>query len=267
MEENLEVMVKEAIQDQSEEGEGQPETEGDVSFEVVEGELFEVIGKKKNIIANFYSVITSRSLLMDEEVIIDQLLDLKINFQDKVGVIRLTAKEFNSGNFIPKVWAEVGTGAILYGSKRTLVIATQEISGDDVPIRRVMTSHGFNADGHYLSSGIKITPEGFPPLENLEVDLSGGNFSKRIFFLNASAADIAAVANHIYQHFLNLKAHDVTYPLIGHACLAPFRSNGDEKTGASPGRSFGWWQNHVGIAGDVVIRRFSGPFYGLDFHG
>jgi len=132
MEENLEVMVKEAIQDQSEEGEGQPETEGDVSFEVVEGELFEVIGKKKNIIANFYSVITSRSLLMDEEVIIDQLLDLKINFQDKVGVIRLTAKEFNSGNFIPKVWAEVGTGAILYGSKRTLVIATQEISGDDV---------------------------------------------------------------------------------------------------------------------------------------
>jgi hypothetical protein len=226
MEENLNIMIKEAFQEQDDENQDTAEIEEEetFSFEIVGGKLFEVIGNKLSLIANFYLKIISRSLLIDEGITIDQLLDLKINFQDKVGVIRLTAKEFNSGNFMSKVWAEVGTGAILYGSKKKLVVATQEISGDNIPIRQVMTSHGFTADNCYLSPSIKIEPKGIAPLEDIELDLSGGNFSKRIGFLHADDNDVKDVATHIYQDFLNLKTPAVMYPLLGHVCLAPFSS-------------------------------------------
>ena len=232
MEENLSVMVNEEsqVQDDGESAmkdaaaESVTKEEEDVSFKIVDGELFEVIGKKLRIIANFHLLIESRSMLMDEEVVVDQLLNLQIKFQDKIGTIRVAAKEFYSGNFMPKIWAEVGTGAILYGSKRVLVIATQKLSGAGIPIRHILTSNGFNADGAYLSADIKIAAKGVFPLDNIEVDLSGGNFSRRIGFTHASATDITAVAKQIYQDFLNLKLHDVTYPLIGHVCLAPFSS-------------------------------------------
>ena len=211
---------------QKEEPKQQPATaeESDASFKIDGNELFEIVGKKLIIIANFCLKITSRSLLIDEGMTIDQLLDLEINFQGKLDSLRLPAREFYSGNFMPKIWAKVGTGAILYGSKRKLVIATQKLSGNKIPIRQVMTSNGFTADGHYLSSGIKVAPEGIAPLEDIELDLSGGNFSRRIGFLQAGSDDVKKVAQHLYQDFLELKTHEVTYPVMGHACLAPFSS-------------------------------------------
>lgn len=226
MEENLSVMVKEAITSETEKPKEQisAEKNDNVSYDIDGSKLFEVIGEKRNIIANFNLLITSCSLLLNDGVTMDQLLDLEIKFQKKIATIRVTAKEFYSGNFMPKVWAEVGTGAIIYGPKRIMVIATQELSGDDVPIRLVLTSNGFTADGHYISPGMKITAEGIFTLDNIELDLSGGNFSKRIGFLKAGSDDVKKVAKHLCQDFLNLKAHNVTFPLMGHICLAPFSS-------------------------------------------
>jgi len=45
-----------------------------------------------------------------------------------------------------------------------------------------MTSHGFNADGHYLSSGIKITPEGFPRLKISKLIFRVGTSQSESFF-------------------------------------------------------------------------------------
>jgi hypothetical protein len=232
--ENPTVMVKQDLPDQADESQDQAEQPKDVKaaetaeddniFEVEGDDLFRVEGKRRHIIANFYLIITSRSVVADETFVIDQLLDLLVHFCGSSSAVRMSAREFHSGNFMPKIWAEVGTGAILYGSKKDLVVATQELSGDNVPVRQVMTSNGFTADGHYLSPGLKIAPEGIFPLENIEVDLSGGNFSRRIGFLHADATDISALVKHLYEDFLNLKGHDVTYPLIGHVCLAPFSS-------------------------------------------
>ena len=234
MKNNLTVMVKQALPDQSDESQDQAKQPKDVKaaetaeddniFEVEGDDLFRMEGKRRHIIANFYLTITSRSVVTDETFVIDQLLDLLVHFCGSSSAVRMSAKEFHSGNFMPKIWAEVGTGAILYGSKKDLVVATQELSGADVPVRLVMTSNGFTADGSYLSSGMKVAPEGIFPLENVEVDLSGGNFSRRIGFSHADSVDLKAVATHIHEDFLNLKAHSVTYPLMGHVCLAPLCS-------------------------------------------
>ncbi|MEI7637714.1 MAG: DUF927 domain-containing protein [Syntrophus sp. (in: bacteria)] len=236
MEENLEVMVKEAILDQVEEGEGQAEEDQpdeenaasavgeEDSYKVVGCKLFKVLGEELVLIANFHLKIISRSVLIDEDVVTDQLLDLEIHFKEDIKAVRVTAKEFQSGNFMTKIWSEVGPGAILYGKKKDLVIATQELSGNEVPVRQVLTSNGFTADGFYLSPGMKVTPEGILPLDNIEVDLSGGNFSRRIGFSHADVNDVKDMANHLFADFLNLKGHEVTFPLIGHMCLAPFAS-------------------------------------------
>lgn len=86
MEENQSAMIEQALPEQDQEV--KPETPGSVFFKVVDGELFEVVGDELNIIANFYLLITSRSMLMDEEITIDQLLDLEIKFRNKIGKIR-----------------------------------------------------------------------------------------------------------------------------------------------------------------------------------
>lgn len=236
MEENLEVMVKQAIPDQANESQSQAEEDqpdeenaasavgAEDSYKVVGCKLFKVLGEELVLIANFHLIITSRSVRIDEEAITDQLLDLAIHYRDEIKTIRVSAKEFQSGNFMTKIWAEVGPGAILYGSRKDLVIATQEISGFEVSVRQEMTSNGFTADGHYLSPGMKVTPEGIFPLDNIEVDLSGGNCSRRIGFSHADVNDIKDVAEHLFADFLNLKGHEVSFPLIGHMCLAPFCS-------------------------------------------
>lgn len=237
VENNLIVMDKGLTPYQPAESQWQSETEDagptmrkSRSFKVEGGELFKVIGNKTNIIANFYLRIVSRSVIIDEEVIIDQLLDLEIHFRSDIKSIRVRSNEFQSGNFMPKIWAEVGPRAILYGSRKDLVVATQEIS-DDVLERRVLTCGGFYADGCFYGPGLRITPAGIFRFENRDVDLSGGIFSRHIGFSHSNATDISSVANHIYQDFLNLKGHDVTYPLMGHICLAPFSSFISEEMG------------------------------------
>ena len=195
------------------------------SFVVIGDELYQVIlGKESIRHANFHLIIVSRSILVDEGKVQGQLMDLDIHFKGLTRTIRVSAGEFESGRIMQKVWEVVGTGAILYGSGKTLIIGTQELSGSDVPLRQVVTSNGFTADGHYVTPGMKITPEGIFGLEDIEVDLSGGNFSRRIGFSFIDDAGAAELARHIHQDFLNLKTHDVTYPLMGHACLAPFVS-------------------------------------------
>jgi len=226
METNLNVMIDDISPDRIEEEINEPEDVGndDLSFKCMNGKLYEVAGKQLIIVANFYLLIKSQSLLIDDGTVIDHLLDLEVNFRGKTDMLRLTAKEFYSGNFMPRILAKIGTGAILYGSKRMLVIATQELSPADIPIRQVLTSNGFTADGHYLSPLIKITPEGIFPLKDIDFDLSGGNFSQHIGFVQTDADILRYLLKHIYDDFLNLKNHCVTYTLMGHVCLAPFCS-------------------------------------------
>jgi hypothetical protein len=236
MEENLGVMVKQAIPDQEDESQGQteedqPDEENEASavgavdsYIVVDGQLFKLVGEEFQKIANFYMMITSRITMIDEKTIINQMLDIEVNFRARRSKIRVTVREFLSGHFMPKIVAEVGPGAILYGSRKDLVIATQELSGTEVPVRQVLTCGGFYADGCYYSPGLKITPDGIVPLEDIEVDISKGNFSRRIGFSYNDAFHIKDVATHIFEDFLNLKRHDVTYPVMGHICLSPFSS-------------------------------------------
>jgi len=205
---------------------GEPENveNDDQSFKIENGNIYEVVGKKLIIIANFELLIKARNLLIDDGTVIDHLLDLELNFQSKTDMLRLTAQEFYSGNFMPKIWSKVGTGAILYGAKKKLVIAIQELSDAVIPVRQVLSSHGFTADGHYLSPSIKITPEGIFPMKDIGFDLTGGNFSQKIGFLLADPDVTKKLLHHIYNDFLNLKHHNVTYTLMGHVCLALFSS-------------------------------------------
>lgn len=194
------------------------------SFITIDDELYQVVRNESVRCANFHLIIIARSVLVDEARVEGQFLDLDIHFKGLTRTIRVSAGDFESGRIMQKIWEAVGTGAILYGPGKTLVIATQELSGSDVPLRQVVTSNGFTADGHYVSPGMRITPEGIFGLEDIEVDLSGGNFSRMIGFSVIDGAGVAELARHIHQNFLNLKSHAVTYPLMGHACLAPFIS-------------------------------------------
>ena len=56
------------------------------------------------------------------------------------------------------------------------------------------------------------------------MDLSEGNFSKLLGFLPPDLDHTRDLARHLHSEFLQLKGHDVTYPLMGHIVLAAFAS-------------------------------------------
>lgn len=193
-------------------------------FEVSGDRLYIIEGPERVLIANFHLTIAARSMLIDEDRTNGQVIDLDVHFNGSIRRIRVTDREFQAGQVMVPVWEAVGPKAICYGSRKDLIIATQELSSGAIPVKRVLTGGGFTADGCYLYPGMRITPQGIVPLTDIEIDVAGGNFSRHLGLTFPELDRVRGVAEHIFSDFLNLKRHAVTYPLMAHVCLAPFSS-------------------------------------------
>lgn len=194
------------------------------SFTVENDWLFKHQARRKIPIANFYLTIKSQKLRTDEGKIKGRMLDLILHKNGEQFTFSLSTEDYTSGRLKNKLLEVAGPSAILYGSLRDLQIAAQELSEGDIPESIISTSIGFTADGSFLSKGMLITPEGNIDNPAMEVDLSEGSFSQRIGFSRPDESILPLLGERILYEFINLKAHDVTYPLIGHVALAPFTS-------------------------------------------
>ena len=175
-------------------------------------------------VANFYLTRHRQVRCEDEGKLIGRRLELLIHWSGRMIPLVVTEQEFVTSALYQRILQAAGTGPILYGTHRDLAIASQEFSGADVDEVIISTSAGFNAEGNYLAAGMLITPRGIEQNPGIDLDLSGGNFSKNLAFAYPEPGIVAAVGEHLYINFLKLKRHAVMYPLMGHACLAPFTS-------------------------------------------
>lgn len=201
------------------------EANSDISSYTVEnGRLFKLWAGKKALIANFHLTISSQKLKMDEGNIRGRLLDLTLHKGGENYRFTLSTDDFESARLKSKVLEVAGPLAILYGSARDLRISAQELSGEHVPESSVTTSRGFTAEDSFLSRDMLITSEAIIANPNVKVDLSEGNFSRRLGFSHPDESILSRLGEHLLVDFLNLKSHEVMYPLVGHIVLAPFTS-------------------------------------------
>ena len=208
------------------------ETDSSLSTYTVEnGRLFKLWARKKILISNFYITISSQKVKTDEGHNRGRLLDLTLHRGGESRQFTLSTNEFLSSRLKSKVLGVAGPLAILYGSARDLRISAQELSGDHIPETSITTSIGFTAEGNFLSRDMLITPEAIIANSDMKVDLSEGNFSRRLGFTYPDDSMLPLLGQHILIDFLNLKSHEVMYPLMGHIALAPFTSVSKELVG------------------------------------
>lgn len=235
LENEHEELPQDCVENDTDDGSSDDEIEeadsGISSYTVENGRLFKLCARKRVLIANFYITISSQKVKTDEGENRGRLLDLTLHRGGESHQFTLSTVDFESGRLKSKVLEIAGPLAILYGSARDLRISAQELSGDHIPETSVTTSIGFTAEGNFLSRDMLITPEAIIANPDVKVDLSEGNFSRRLGFTYPDDSMLPLLGKHILIDFLNLKSHEIMYPLMGHIALAPFTSVSKELVG------------------------------------
>lgn len=190
-------------------------------FNVIGGALNDSKGKQ---VSNFYLLIRSEKTLQDEDREIGRDLMVDVHINGRIETVSITLGEFTRGGMMKKIYAQLGSEPILYGSEKDLRIAAQELSPQDPPNTIVYVSHGFSPDGsRYLSPGLEITTAGIS--KNAEACMSMGTYASRIAMIAPpSEPSLRMLGKHLVKDLLDLKDHATMYPLVGHLALAPFAS-------------------------------------------
>ena len=204
---------------------------GREGFFVEDGCTFKLAGGKASQLCNYVVEIISDMVRDGERGPEERILGLKINLNGTETRLSVTSGEFFSPKLPRKIMEAVGPGAITYCSPRVLPLAIQQLSNEPCEIKRVTRDIGFTKAGHYLANGVLITPETINQNPQTEIDLGGVTLARKINFTCPDDERLKRLASHLCADFLGLKAPNVTYPLIGHICLAPFSSKIYEITG------------------------------------
>lgn len=215
-------------------------------------------------IANFKLQIIAEKMLKDADQTLGRGLLMALQKDGKRKEFWVNAREFSGKGLMRRVYEVQGGNAIISGTARELLIATQEDSPKDRPILVSHASNGFTPDGkRYLTPpAIEISERGAGRLQGEEVELLGA-YGRRIQFELAGHAEQVDLARHIVKDFLELKDHGLTYPLIAHVVLALFASRIPAITGKQkPGMHL---QGASG-GGKTFLASRAASFFG-DFEG
>lgn len=194
----------------------------DLIYEIRDGHLFKVTGGKDTRVANFYLTIAAQYIRMDEGTVTGRDFKIEVHLRDEIIELMIPVEEFCGNRLANQIIAQAGSRAIIYGNQNDLRIAAQEMSTP--PTKTITSSMGFDNHGMYLAPGMVISKAGIDQLPEIEVDLSEGNFSRHIGFLSPNQDRIKDLVDHILADFMQLKYHQVVYPLIGHIVAAAFAS-------------------------------------------
>jgi hypothetical protein len=206
-------------------------SKGHKSFKVEQGALFKIEETKKKLVANFHLLINSQLAVVDEGKVKERRFELILKHGTESRPFILSQSEFFSPRLMAKIVEGAGPSAVVYRSLKDLRVATQDLSGQSIPVKEVVASPGFDSQGRYVSGNLLITRDGISKNPTPPLDLDRSNFARNLGFLPPDKSKLPALDRHILSDFLELKSHGVAYPLMGHIALAPFTSAASEIMG------------------------------------
>ncbi len=189
-------------------------------YKIRNGRLYKKVGDKETLLANFNLEIVAQHIRTDEGAMVRRDFKIKIHLNGQTVPLMIPSEDFCNHRLVNRIIEHVGSDVIIYGSHKDLRIAAQELSSAPVATKTITISMGFNEQGVYLAPGMSISAEGINGSPEVDVDLSEGNFSRNLGFMPPDQDRIKNLVGHLHEEFLHLKAHSVTFPLIGHIVLA-----------------------------------------------
>ena len=193
-------------------------------YEIRDGHLIKKVCGKEIPLANFDLEIVAQNVRMDEGSIVRRDFQVNLHLNGETVPLVIPSEDFCCHQLVNRILEHAGSDAIIYGNHKDLRIAAQELSPSPAPIKTITTSMGFNEQGAYLAPGMIISAREINVSPEIDVDLSEGNFSRNLKFLPPTLDVLKDLVRHLHNEFLELKAHSVTYPLIGHIVLAAIAS-------------------------------------------
>jgi len=201
------------------------------TFRVVNEALFKQGERSEKLVANFHLVMTGQISIIDGDRVKDKLFELTFKKATRSLPFMISAADFYGQRLLLKIMNEVDPQAVLYGSAKDLRMAAQELSGPNIPRKKIMVSSGFDLEGNFHFGEILVTPKGVQKKAPPGVELETGQFARNLGFLLPDQSKLPALGRHILSDFLELKGHILTFPLMAHIVLAPFASVITEITG------------------------------------
>lgn len=192
-------------------------------FKVENNYLIKIGSTGQTEVANFWAEIIGQWLRADENGVRQRVFKIAVHTFGSQIHFSISSDDFYKSKLIHKIVQVAGPNIILYGSLQELRTSILEFTQKNPPIMQMTEDAGFTV-GNYLSPNLLITPNGMTRNPAIQLDLSGGNFSPNLGFSYKIRRSIKSLAKHILNDFLDLKDHRVTFPLMGHICLAPFSS-------------------------------------------
>jgi hypothetical protein len=208
--------TKETISDETEDD----DASGYLPYRFEDGQLLKIVDGKVYLLANFCLKIVTQHIRMDEGAMIQRDFQVNLQLNGKTIPLMISSEDFCSHRLVNRIFEHAGSDAIIYGYHKDLRIAAQLLSPSPAPSKIITTSMGFSEQSVYLAPGMMISPGGINGSPEIDVDLSEGNFSRSLGFLPPDQDRVKDLVRHLHDEFLELKAHSVTYPLIGHIVLA-----------------------------------------------
>jgi hypothetical protein len=193
-------------------------------YEFRDGSLIKKVAGEVLPLANFGLEIVRQHVRLDEGKMIQRDFQIKLSLNGETILFMCPSEDFSCHRLVNRIFEHAGPDAIIYCGHKELRIAAQELSSAPVATTTIATSMGFNEQGVYLAPGMTISAEGISGSPAMDVDLSEGNFSRNLGFLRPDPDRIKNLVGHLHEEFLQLKVHNVTFPLIGHIVLAPLAS-------------------------------------------
>lgn len=210
-------------------------------------------------IANFSIRVSRERHWMDEGKVFKKEVVLEVGLDNITKEFKMPADEFQAFKIMKKVHNALGSKASLSGTEKQLRTLVQKTIPSQLPTEMVSTSVGLTDDGNYLSVGMLITPTEINTSPDIAVDISGSNLEKNLGFLTADDTTVREVGAHIIADLLNLKGHDVTFPVIAHVFCAPFSSAISKK--------FGWQKPILHLVGSSGVGKTSIGLLCSNFYG
>ncbi|HYB21195.1 MAG TPA: DUF927 domain-containing protein [Thermodesulfobacteriota bacterium] len=190
------------------------------------------IGQKKDTtVSNFVLQINSEILNLDGNGEIERFFEVNVKRQGGAFQFVISVRDFSNSTLMTRIMTEAGPGVILYGTAKDLRAAAMELSGPNIPVKRIFAGSGFDGDGNYHCGDLLVTPKGIQKKAPAGLTLQTGQFARNLGFLMSEEVKLRALAAHILNELLELKSHAVTYPWMAHIVLSPYASQIEALTG------------------------------------
>jgi hypothetical protein len=186
--------------------------------------IYLVVGEEERQVSNFSLVFTEDQTINDgvEET---RLLRGEINVGSTVLPVTMAGSALGTPTeFSKAIFNNVGTAANLFGPGAESVVREVALAVSQPTRTKIEQQLGWDDEGCYRTPTGCFDANGLVSLPGVTIDLKGTGVAENLGLIWIPDEQLISLGHHILDDFGEQHSHAVTYPVLGHAFVAPLLS-------------------------------------------